>query len=264
MTKFLIAAATAAMAVAISTAPVSAQTPQPPGVAQGTAPMPAAPPPLPGTRRAPQARMMVMSDRTMTRAEVSQHVAKLFTRMDSNHDGFVTREEVDALHPRMMMGMEGMKHGMDGMKRGMNAMSVAPGMAPPDRAAMFERLDTNHDGAISRQEYMAAKPQIREQRTIVLRDGKTPDTAPSATGEHQMMMMRMHGMGGHMGMGRAGLSGRLFEMADANHDGRVSLAEAQTAALAHFDRADGNHDGKITPDERQQIRQTIRIERRAS
>ena len=51
-------------------------------------------------------------------------------------------------------------------------------------------------------------------------------------------------------------------MADANKDGRVSLAEAQTAALAHFDRADLNHDGKITPDERQQMRQQRRMEHR--
>jgi Ca2+-binding EF-hand superfamily protein len=61
-----------------------------------------------------------------------------------------------------------------------------------------------------------------------------------------------------MGFGR-----RLFDMADTNHDGRVSLQEAESAALAHFDKADLNHDGKITPDERQQIR-TIRIERRQS
>jgi hypothetical protein len=58
--------------------------------------------------------------------------------------------------------------------------------------------------------------------------------------------------------------GHMFDMADANHDGRVSLAEAQAAALAHFDKADLNHDGKITPDEHQQIREQIRIERRPS
>jgi hypothetical protein len=69
--------------------------------------------------------------------------------------------------------------------------------------------------------------------------------------------MHMHGMG--MGFG-----GRLFEMADGNRDGRVSLAEAQAAALAHFDKADVNHDGRITPDERQQMHETMRIERRSS
>jgi hypothetical protein len=69
------------------------------------------------------------------------------------------------------------------------------------------------------------------------------------------MKMRMHGMG---------MGGRLLEMADANHDGRVSLQEAEAAALAHFDRADLNHDGKLTPDERRQAHQLMRGERRRS
>jgi hypothetical protein len=72
------------------------------------------------------------------------------------------------------------------------------------------------------------------------------------------MKMRMHGMG----MG--GFGGHLFEMADTNKDGRVSLAEAQAAALAHFDRADLNHDGKLTPDERRQAHQMKRAQRQPS
>jgi hypothetical protein len=39
--------------------------------------------------------------------------------------------------------------------------------------------------------------------------------------------------------------GHLFEMANTNHDGRVSLT--------HFDKADLNHDGKIAPEERAQV-----------
>jgi hypothetical protein len=54
----------------------------------------------------------------------------------------------------------------------------------------------------------------------------------------------------------------MFEDADANRDGRVSLAEAQAMALAHFDKADLNHDGKITPEERAQGHVFIMRERR--
>ena len=36
-------------------------------------------------------------------------------------------------------------------------------------------------------------------------------------------------------------------------DGRVTLQEAQAAALRHFDMADANRDGQITPDERRQM-----------
>jgi hypothetical protein len=54
----------------------------------------------------------------------------------------------------------------------------------------------------------------------------------------------------------------MFEMADVNHDSRVSLQEATDAAARHFDMADANHDGRITPDERKQMRMQV-IEKRA-
>ena len=56
----------------------------------------------------------------------------------------------------------------------------------------------------------------------------------------------------------------MFDMADSNKDGRVSLAEMQQQALAHFDRADLNHDGKLTPEERQQARQLLKGQRKPS
>ena len=42
----------------------------------------------------------------------------------------------------------------------------------------------------------------------------------------------------------------MLKMADANRDGRVSLAEATAGALRHFDMMDGNRDGRLTPEER--------------
>jgi hypothetical protein len=119
---------------------------------------------------------------------------------------------------------------------------------------MFDRLDINHDGNISRQEFMGAKPEVRTEKVMIMQGG-----GDHAAGAPMGMAMHMRHMGG-MRMG--GFAGPLFEMADTNRDGRVSLAEAQAAALAHFDKADLNHDGKITPDERQQGRHIIRMERR--
>jgi hypothetical protein len=180
----------------------------------------------------------------MTRAEASQHVNKMFAKLDANHDGFITRDEVEAIHQKMMGAM--------GMAGEMHKRLAERGTMLGDRGAMFDRLDANHDGSISRQEFLASHPQMREQRTIVMRNG--PEGSPGAPGEPGMKM-RMHG-----GMGMRGFGGHLFEMADANKDGRVSLAEAQAAALAHFDKADLNHDGRITPDERQH-RHEMRIQR---
>jgi hypothetical protein len=61
-----------------------------------------------------------------------------------------------------------------------------------------------------------------------------------------------------------GYAGNMFELADTNKDGKVSLAEAQSIALQHFDRADLNHDGKLTPDERKQARAQLKAQHKPS
>jgi Ca2+-binding EF-hand superfamily protein len=231
MNRLLIGGAVAALVIAIAPAVAQPAPPPPPGVAQGTAPAPVP---------APRMHMKMMSDRVMTRDEVVQHVRKLFARLDANKDGFLTKDEVDAMHQKMM-SMHGAMEGRPGEH----------GFRHPDRAAMFDRLDANHDGSISRQEFMAAQPQL-EHRVMIFRNG--PDGRPGEPG------MKMHMRGMHMG----GFGGHMFEMADANHDGRVSMQEAEAAALAHFDRADLNHDGKLTPDERRQAHQLMHGERRPS
>jgi hypothetical protein len=43
--------------------------------------------------------------------------------------------------------------------------------------------------------------------------------------------------------------GRLFEKADANNDGKVTLAEMQAKAKAHFTLRDTNKDNVLTQDE---------------
>jgi len=235
MKKLLIGAATATLVVAI--APAIAQTPPPPGVAQGTTPV------APVAPSAPRTRVMFMSDRVMTRDEVVTHIRDMFARLDTNRDGYVTKEEVEALHQKMVGAM--------GMSGDMDKRLGEHGIMMGDRGAIFDKLDANHDGNISRQEFMAAQ-QARQERVIVMREGGAPGT-PGGPG------MRMHMRGIGMGFG-----GRMFDMADANHDGRVSLAEAQAAALAHFDKADLNHDGKLTPEERQQAHQMMRAQRRPS
>ena len=57
---------------------------------------------------------------------------------------------------------------------------------------------------------------------------------------------------------------RQFGTADANKDGRVSLEEAQQAALGYFDTADINHDGVLTPVERRQASKAEHAKRKSS
>ena len=97
---------------------------------------------------------------------------------------------------------------------------------------LFARSDANRDGVISRAEFDATAG-------------------------------RMHARLKHAGLHR-GFAGRMFDTADLNKDGRLSLSEAQQAALQHFDRSDLNHDGQLTPEERRQARQALRAQRKPS
>jgi len=230
MHKFLLGGATAAI---VATAAFAAQPapPPPPGVAQGTEPM----------RAVPHIQTFVhrMPMKTETRDQVVAHVREMFAKLDGNKDGSVTREEADAAH-----------RAMGGEIRPKFTRRLADRDIPhPDRGAMFDKLDTNKDGSISRQEFVSAKPEIRrESRVFVMRDGEGPVEVGGEPGAPGVKVMRFH----HSGFGM-GTHKEMFERADANHDGRVSLQEMTAAALQHFDAADANHDGKLTPDERMRM-----------
>lgn len=106
--------------------------------------------------------------------------------------------------------------------------------ASGDRAAQgFDRFDANKDGMISRAEWEARQTARAERRAERARRGVV----------------------GGMDLG---IRGRMFAMADANRDGRLSLQEATGAALQRFDRIDANRDGQVTPQERQAARDARR------
>ena len=169
--------------------------------------------------------------KTMTRDEVVAHVRDMFAKLDANRDGFVTKQEAESAHQRMAGAMQE-RRAERRAARGANA------------GAAFDRLDANKDGYLTRQEFEAGRQLRQQRRAMVMQQGGRPGG---------MMRMRA-GMGfGH---------GRVFEMSDTNRDGRVSLQEATAAALQHFDRTDLNHDGRLTPEERMQMRQQLRAQRR--
>lgn len=188
-----------------------------------------------------------MAERGSTRAEVVGKVREHFAQMDANKDGFLTKEEADA----------GRKLFKDGIRQRLGERGEQR-MERRDPAQAFDRLDTNRDGSISRDEFARGHEQ-RIERRMVIKEGQAAPGAPGVTPppgapHHGMRMDRMPGMM---------LGGRMFEMADANKDGRVSLQEATDSAVRHFDMADANRDGRITPDERRQIRQQFIEKRRA-
>lgn len=190
----------------------------------------------------------------MTRVEVQARTAAMFARLDTNRDGFITKDELSAI-------------------RAQREQKAEQRAARFDPSKIFDRLDANHDGQITSAEVDAAHrrgpranggqaaPERPSRfarlfgRADVNKDGVITRAEFDAMG--QQLKARME----HASLARGGMAERMFDRADANRDGRVSLAEMQQAALARFDRADLNHDGTITPEERQQARHLFRSKR---
>jgi len=116
---------------------------------------------------------------------------------------------------------------------GAQAPDVQRGMGPrPDMTrqqaqeradSLFQMLDVNHDGVLTRSEAEKARAQLQAQRAS---SGK--DVAP--------------GLGGH--------TARYLEHTFAAAQS-VTRQQFEQAMLAHFDQMDRNHDGILTADERQ-------------
>jgi len=126
---------------------------------------------------------------------------------------------------------------------------VSPGSPPPGgrEGQMFDRLDTNHDGVITKEEVTAAGAKRFAQSFDKLdanHDGMLTQDELRAAGEARREEAK------------AQLAAR-FKQADTNADGLLSKDEA-TAGMPmlarHFDKIDTNKDGQVSPEELAQSR----------
>lgn len=140
------------------------------------------------------------------RAELKTDLEAHFKAMDANHDGTVTPEERKAYWTTQQA------------KR---------------TDAMFARLDTNKDGAISKAEFVAA---------------------------HDNMGKRM---GQRWGKHRAheGKDMKKGDKMAARFNQPITETAFVTRGLAMFDKVDTNHDGTISPAEREAARKMMREHR---
>lgn len=172
---------------------------------------------------------MPMPREPMTRADVSARIKAHFAEMDTNKDGAVTQAEIDAARSAHMSRTQD---------------------------EMFAKMDADKNGSISRAEFDSHHQQMMGGHT------PPPPGAPGTPpmGSHGgMKMMRM----GHGDGGMGGMDARMFGMADANKDGKVTEAEALAAALSRFDKVDTNKDGTISDAERQAARDKMHAEWKA-
>ncbi len=132
-----------------------------------------------------------------TRAEAKAHAETFFGKLDANRDGKLDKTDRVAR-----------------------------------RDAFFDTMDANHDGNLSRNEFGTPPPRPN-----------FGDGARRGGGMKQRHDMHMMGIMG---------------LADPTRSGTVSKDGFVGAALKIFDAADANHDGKLTPEERKAARASMR------
>jgi Ca2+-binding EF-hand superfamily protein len=103
------------------------------------------------------ARLDANHDGAISRAEFLTPVNARFDRLDGDHDGVISPQERQAMpgtHPRFV-GRAGGRPNLDTNGDG----AVARAEWDAATAAMFERMDANRDGRVTREEAEAGRPR---------------------------------------------------------------------------------------------------------
>jgi hypothetical protein len=105
----------------------------------------------------------------MTREQAKQRADQMFQRFDLNHDGVVTRDEVQQALSQFGGGKraERMIDRMFG-----NAQSLTVQQAEAEALARFDRDDLNHDGVVTGAERQQERAILKAQR-------QAPDAQPA-------------------------------------------------------------------------------------
>jgi L-2-hydroxyglutarate oxidase LhgO len=102
-----------------------------------------------------QAQAQAPAAQDVSRQQAQQLADSLFQRLDTNHDGTVTRQEADAV----VQAAGGHGHMIERMFGAAQSLTLAQFEA--GALALFDAEDTNHDGTVS----AAEREQARALRT---------------------------------------------------------------------------------------------------
>jgi len=177
------------------------------------------------------------------------HMAKI----DSNGDGQITRAEmlagVDAMFARGDVNQDGK---LDKADREARRAAM--------KAKMWDRLDADNDGSVSKAEYDAAGAERAAKRAARMAEMKERRAergaeAGARDGERRSGHRMHRGKRGGMAMG-------MLRQADSNGDQAITLAEARAAAAKHFDMIDADRNGVATKQEMQAMHAAHKAERK--
>lgn len=112
-------------------------------------------------------------------------------------------------------------------------------------AESLARADVNHDGLVSKAEFINARTLQLDQLDRGKRGYVSVDAVPG--------FLASKGSGGALNA--------LLHSADRNHDGRVTRAELAMAPTPTFDRADIDHNGFLDPGEQAYFARLVERER---
>ncbi|MGD8568414.1 MAG: EF-hand domain-containing protein [Gammaproteobacteria bacterium] len=158
-------------------------------------------------------------DNLVTLEEFNESAAKRFDRMDDDGNGVITSAEFG---------------------------SYISERRAEWRERKFAMMDSDKDGQVSRDEYVAYRQQRAERRFQYMdtdNDGKVSKSEYEDFKSHRKH--RKHGRHG---------KGRIFAKLDGNNDGQITREESLAAWRNWFKRIDANNDQVVSGDEVVQYR----------
>lgn len=193
------------------------------------------------------------------------HGARLFEQTDTNGDGYVSKDEMQAASEKRFAGADADGDGVltkDEMAAVHGKMRTGGNHRRGDPAERFAAADADGDGKLTLDEMKAAAAarmaehgkdgdmsgrhadRMEKFFAAADKDGDGALTQDEMQGARENMKTRM---GNHEG--KHGDRGGRFGRIDTDGDGQVTKAEFAVGSEKMFERLDANGDGKIEPGE---------------